>query len=283
MSKLMIWIILSVLWIYCDCARILGIVSTPSYSHQVAFRPLWKELSLKGHQVTLLTTDPINDKSLTNLTEIDLHFTYELWNKNLGALVNNNNPLKFVQLILNTFSEIIELELQHTEVQALIQDETQHFDLIMVEFLFPTMFAFSERFKCPIIAMTSLDAPNGIYDIVGNPSHPIVNPDITLPFTGKLNFFERVISVLYNFITRCYYDNLLPEQDLVVEKYFGKGYPPLEEISNKISMLFVNSDPIFHQIRPTVPTIIQIQGGNHLVSTKPLPKVNLISTDLPLF
>ncbi|KAF2878851.1 hypothetical protein ILUMI_27315 [Ignelater luminosus] len=274
MSKLMIWNILSVLWIYCDGARILGIVPTPSYSHQIAFRPLWRELSLRGHQLTVLTTDPMNDKSLTNLTEIDLHFSYELWNQRLGDLINkgHDNPLKFIELMLNTSSAVIELQLQHKDVQALIHNETQHFDLLMNEFLFPTMFAFSERFKCPTIAMTSLDAPNGVYQIVGNPTHPVVNPDVVLPFTGKLNFFERVISVLYNLVSRYYYNSLLPKEDLVVEKYFGKGYPSLEEIPKRISMLFVNSDPIFHQIRATVPTVIQIRGGKHLAASKPLPK-----------
>ena len=62
------------------CARILGVVPIPSYSHQIVYRPIWRELSLRGHQVVVMTTDPMKDPALTNLTEIDWHFAYGLYN-----------------------------------------------------------------------------------------------------------------------------------------------------------------------------------------------------------
>ncbi|KAJ8959692.1 hypothetical protein NQ318_021883 [Aromia moschata] len=58
------------------CANILGIMPTPSYSHQIVYTPLWKELSLRGHNVTVITTNPVRDPKLVNLTEIDIHFVY---------------------------------------------------------------------------------------------------------------------------------------------------------------------------------------------------------------
>lgn len=62
-------------------ARILGVFAFPSISHQIVFQPIWRELSLRGHQVTVLTPNPIHDQSLTNLTEIDLSFTYKTLKK----------------------------------------------------------------------------------------------------------------------------------------------------------------------------------------------------------
>jgi len=106
---------------YCDGARILGIVPTPSYSHQVLYWPLWKELSLKGHQLTVLTTDPMNDPSLKNLTEIDLHFTYNLWS-NVSALAAKKeyvNPLKFIDMFFTVIGDIIDKELAHPEVKKI--------------------------------------------------------------------------------------------------------------------------------------------------------------------
>ncbi|KAK5638205.1 hypothetical protein RI129_012500 [Pyrocoelia pectoralis] len=71
-----------------NAARILGISPIPMYSHQLVFRTLWRELSLKGHQVTALTSHPLRDTALTNLTEIDMIQSFK------------NLPIKFLQLNL---------------------------------------------------------------------------------------------------------------------------------------------------------------------------------------
>lgn len=52
-------------------------ISHPSISHQVIFQPIWKELSLRGHKVTVITPNPLKDPTLTNLTEIDISYMYE--------------------------------------------------------------------------------------------------------------------------------------------------------------------------------------------------------------
>lgn len=78
-----------------ESARVLSVIPIPSYSHQVVFQPLWRELSLRGHQVTTLTTHPINDPSLINLTEIDLGFSYDVWNAALKSVRSmHSNILK---------------------------------------------------------------------------------------------------------------------------------------------------------------------------------------------
>lgn len=61
----------------CESANILGVIPTPSYSHHVSFQPVWRELSVRGHNVTIITANPMNDHELTNLTEIDISNIYE--------------------------------------------------------------------------------------------------------------------------------------------------------------------------------------------------------------
>ncbi|KAJ8727685.1 hypothetical protein PYW07_001804 [Mythimna separata] len=58
-----------------DAERILAYFPTPSISHQVVFRPLTEALARRGHEVTVVTTDPAFPKGGTppNLTEIDVH------------------------------------------------------------------------------------------------------------------------------------------------------------------------------------------------------------------
>lgn len=68
----------SLLFWYCESANILGVVLHTSYSHQIPFRPIWRELAARGHNVTVLTTDPMNE-NLANLREIDLSSAYDAW------------------------------------------------------------------------------------------------------------------------------------------------------------------------------------------------------------
>lgn len=258
-------------------ARILGIVPTPSYSHQVVFQPIWRELALRGHDLTVLTTDTINDPALTNLKEIDLSFSYELWNvkHNFTHMIKTapESLLKYIDRYVEMVDDIVDNQLGHPEVKQIIQNETEHFDLLMLEYPFPSLTAFSERFKCPFIGMTSLDAHSSIYDAVGNPSHPVLNPDFSLKFGGTLSFEQRVLSVLFQTYIRVYTQVYsIPKLDLQVKKHFGDGYPSLRDIAYKVSLLFVNVDPIFHNIRPIVPAVIQIGGGTHLKPPQALPQ-----------
>lgn len=59
-------------------ARILGFFTVPSISHQQSFQSICKALALKGHEVTFITTDSLNDRSIGNLTEIDISQLYDI-------------------------------------------------------------------------------------------------------------------------------------------------------------------------------------------------------------
>ena len=40
-------------------ARILGIFPTPSLSHQLPFQAIMKALAARGHQITVISTNPL--------------------------------------------------------------------------------------------------------------------------------------------------------------------------------------------------------------------------------
>lgn len=125
----------------CECVRILAIAPMPSYSHQISYRPIWLKLLSRGHHITLLTTDPMRDPGLTNLTEIDLHFAYKLWNET--EFHNSSKSMWDLLLVRrNMFVNLIDNELASAGVRNLIQDQTKHFDLMMIEFLYPTMYRY---------------------------------------------------------------------------------------------------------------------------------------------
>lgn len=163
-------------WIACfvyiatpiETARILAIIAIPSYSHQIPYRPLWTTLSQRGHEIVVLTTDPINDPSLTNLTEINFKSHYEL----IGRL----NFVKNIETFINWLSavrtqmwslcnEITENIYKHPEVRKMYEPNSDtKFDAVIVETVkSPGLYALAYRFNAPLIGEN-----NNVYKIVIN-------------------------------------------------------------------------------------------------------------------
>lgn len=264
-------------------ARILGIVPTASISHQVVFRKIWVELSLRGHEVVVITADPIANPQLTNLTEIDLHFLYDFMELyNVSNIVNDygDNPLTMINKFITVVDNLANHQLGHPEIQNLIRSEDQHFDLIMIEALDLTFYALKHKFQCPIIGLLSLDASSEIYELMGNPTNPVTSPDFTMPFVGKLTFVERLVSVVSRLIFKFFiFSKMVSLTDKRIQENFG-DYPPVLNLFQSTDMLFLNGHPALQGVRPLTPSIINIGGGLHLQPSHPLPKVLILQENI---
>lgn len=265
-----------------ESARILAIVPTTSYSHQVFYRPLWIELANRGHEVLLVTTDPINNSSITNLKEIDLSEAYISWNASVMEMVKlNDDKVGAIKLMLNTLYDISRIELSNPELQKLYHSTDEHFDLLFVEYLLPTMNIFKYKFDVPFIGVSSLDATVYGHSCVGNPIHSVLYPNYMLGFGDKLNFFERLMAVFFdNYMYLFGYFTMIPTLDAIVRDTMGEGIPSLATIGLDVDMIFANANPLFNPIRPYTPATISIGGGFHEVPVKPLPEVIINSLSL---
>lgn len=259
---------------YTTCARILGIVPTPSYSHQVVFRPLWAELSLRGHEVVVITTDPMNNATLTNLTEINLQSAYAIWNKhdiiNIIAKNQKNNFFEMMDKVALTFTEIIDNQMDHPKVQELYNST---FDVVLAELMFPSMCAFSKFYNCPCIGIMSMEIGGFYHESVGNSAHPVLYPEVFLTFYGSLQFWERLISSLVYITTQLFSSAYMKPQNDILKKHFAEFATSANTLIDNIDMLFVNVNPILHRVRPVTPATVLIGGGTHLTELKPLPQV----------
>lgn len=260
----------------CECANILAYIPTASYSHQIPFHQLWRELSQRGHKLTVLTTDPINDASLTNLTEIDLGFTYELYAKNNFSQLWSKSMIEKGRVMGELFEEQFVQQFAYEPVQKLIHDKSAKFDLFIMEAQHAPPNVFAWRFQCPFIGVASLDSGMQFHSAAGNMIHPLVTPDRNIPVQNSedMTFFERVRSSTFYFLYRLLYLNKhYASTDKLIKKHFGPDVPPVEEIQNNISMLFVSTNPVFHDVRPLSPNTIEIGTRMHIKPPKPLPKV----------
>lgn len=280
-----------------DSANILGVFSVPSISHQKSFLKIGKELSLRGHQVTLIVTNPLKDKSLTNLTEIDINHAYDLLKKRdfTEALSSKHSVVKCLFNANHLFEMIDEVIFNTQEVKDLIQSDRQ-FDLVLVEPHDSVLFAFGPRFNAPIVgkftffktfidhncvfvislpAISSLGVLLHMHDAIGNPSHPFLTPEILIAYTGTADapFLQRLNGLWYSIWYRALFNwYFLPRKDKIVKQHFGDKLPYLGDIISQTSLLMTTANPIMDTVRPNIPIVINLELL-HIEEPKVLPKV----------
>ncbi|XP_060535190.1 UDP-glycosyltransferase UGT4-like isoform X1 [Cylas formicarius] len=248
-------------------ARILGIFMNPSYSHQSYFQPIWKELSLRGHEVTIYTPRPINDPKLVNLTEYNINLSDELHSKKFESEKSNGYTDIFHRLL-----RYADEQLSHPDVKALIENrDNRTYDLLLVEFLFPSYYALKDLYKVPMVGLASLPPVILNSDILGIEKHPALDPDIMLPFSSTSDLKQRLISWIYNFgfrmVNRLYVEYHV---NLQAKKHFGENTRDVRELGREVSLVIADTSFELHNVKPVIPSLVPV-SGLHLKPLKPLP------------
>ncbi|PZC70375.1 hypothetical protein B5X24_HaOG200300 [Helicoverpa armigera] len=258
-----------------EAGRILAVFPTPSISHQIVFRPLMHELAKRGHEVTLITTDPVFPKggAPSNLTEIDVHdISYDLWNKIFmaGTQGSKDDVVHVMDVIFKTIAAIVEAQFNDDGVQKIIKDKSKKFDLIFLEAYVRPALAYSHIYKAPVILMSSFGGVFGNYQTLGASEHPILYPVPPRQRLHNLNKWEK-IKELYNYyrVIRVF-EQLEDSENAMIKKSFGEDTPALSELNNNVDMLFINIHPVFEGIRPVPPSVVYM-GGLHQKPEKELP------------
>lgn len=82
-------------------------------------------------------------------------------------------------------------------------------------------------------------------------------------------FLERLLSFCYVLVYRLLIHHMLyPKERLFLQKYFGQDVPYLEEVQNRMSMMFVSTNPVFHYPRALMPNTISIGHRLHIEELK---------------
>ncbi|KAG5867461.1 hypothetical protein JTB14_029020 [Gonioctena quinquepunctata] len=220
-----------------------------------------------------MSPDILNDPSLTNLTEIDVNYSYKIMvDENITDAWAEENFLVQNILRIQTFVEkVTYAELNHPDMKKLIRNEQQHFDLIFVEGHYPLVYAFGYWFQAPVISISSLSPWLHCHDVMGNPTHPIY-PDMLMTADEDYGFVYRLRGFLYNIWYRALFHwYILPKEDRIARKYFGNDMPYLGDIFRNTSLLMINVNPIMGTPRANVPNVVEI-SQMHIREKKPLPK-----------
>ncbi|KAJ8708417.1 hypothetical protein PYW07_010542 [Mythimna separata] len=245
--------------------------------HQVVFRSLTEELVKRGHEITVVTTDPVfkNGEAPANLTEIDVHdISYKIWQENIikaASKGNKHDTHSLMNAMLVVSAALIDAQIQSKEVQDIINDKSKKFDLLFLEACIRPALAFSFVFKnVPVILVSSLGGAPGNYRLIGAADHPILYPSVLRQKLYNLSYWDKITELYSHYkMVKLYEKNTILENK-VLRKKFGPDIPPVEELENNVDMLFLNVHPIFEGIRPVPPSVIYM-GGLHQKPPKELP------------
>ncbi|KAJ8923417.1 hypothetical protein NQ315_001975 [Exocentrus adspersus] len=260
-----------------SCGNILVLVPAPFYSHQIAFTQIWKELSLRGHQVTLMTTVPHRDPALINLTEIDTSNAFKIVTDKYQITKTAENVLNmwnWYDIYAQINRDAAEEQLSNPKVQDLIhKSRNYHFDVVFVESYYAEFLAFGKLYNCPTVLTTSVDGHTEFHHAMGNPAHPILHADYATPFHGRLNFRERVVSTIYSLYVSLFETlYVTPGKQRIIDKYFTNMSANLRDLIKDVDMMFLDVNPVIQDARAIGPTTINIGMERNIVPKRPLTK-----------
>lgn len=259
-----------------DPKRILAVFPTPSISHQVVFRPFVLELAKRGHEVTVITTDPVfkNGQIPKNFREIDVHdISYGIWSNftsvERGTTGNHVESLKLAYILL---ADVFEAQAQSPEVQNLINNKNEKFDLLITETCVRPSLSLSYIYDVPVIDFSSFGGTIDTYLDLGGIEHPLLYPT---PMQQKIiykSLWEKIHQTYTYYAMKYMYSHLEIRENNMLKRVFGPKIPALSELKKNIHLRFLNVNPIWDVNRPIPPNFIYI-GGLHNRKEKELPKV----------
>lgn len=135
-----------------NAERILVITPTPFYSHQIVFRSLCLALNKRGHELIVVTPQPIKDSTLKNYTEIDL-LDYSQVKEQYKTTVSQLSTIKLLKLILKLSNQVSLKVFNNTKFKELYRhDSNEKFDAVILESInYPSLSAIAYRFNAPLI------------------------------------------------------------------------------------------------------------------------------------
>ncbi|XP_045519845.1 UDP-glycosyltransferase UGT5-like [Pieris brassicae] len=248
-----------------NTAKILAVFPTPSVSHQVVFRPLMQELARRGHDLTIITTDPIYSagNSPKNFTEIDVRdISYRVMKENLTYNVKLGKKSDIYDqmerfVVMNT--NLASVQLKHQRIQDLINGQ-EKFDLIFVEAWQTHAYYYSYIFKAPVILISSYGMFGNEDTAVGALTHPFLFPKLIQQRTYNLTFWEKAQELYRNLFFRRLWSSMEIDDGNIWRQILGINVPDFKEINNNIDMMFLNAHPMWISNQPLPPNVITIWG-----------------------
>ncbi|CAH0384262.1 unnamed protein product [Bemisia tabaci] len=269
-------LIISLYHLPLEGARILVSLPMPFKSQTMALSVLVKELLARGHEVTMITSIPM-EQNLANYQEILLDSKLFVLPEDYSFVdLTEMSRFRSIYDRWRIIADWTQAAFASEPLQKLISS-SERFDVIMGNFFThqQSFLALGHRFNAPLIELCPQHLPLYTASFQGNPYTYSYIPDYELSFIEHLSFVERLHNTIWGLYTQLgiiWYT--LPKHEKILKEYLHypgvETRPPLRDMIRNISLVLVGSHHSFHPPRPYAPNIIEI-GGFHLKSPAALP------------
>ncbi|XP_017092144.2 UDP-glycosyltransferase UGT4-like [Drosophila bipectinata] len=236
-------------------------------------RPLMKALTHRGHKITMITP-------LGMFEDIDgvRHIRVPMLNTHMNDMIESDKFQDFFSdkwsegsLVSTVFHNISYAVLSNNEVQMMLQDRSQHFDMVLLEAgHMDALYGLAEFYNATLMGLCSVRINWNLDYLAGNPAPSILEPISPMGFSRENSFLSRLHNWIYISEERMLeYLVIRPSQQRILKKFFGYSAQQMDELRSRISFFLINNHFSMGRVRANVPNIIEI-AGIHL-SEPPAP------------
>lgn len=260
-----------------NCFNILAVIPFPSKSHFKSFSTFFKNLALKGHNVTVLSYHP-QKNSLPNYTDIDIG--------HLDIIMSKFEQFSYMSRIktdrLAMYRLVLDLaDIGYLSCEFALQSvnhflkEDNSFNVILIEdFCSECFWPLVQKYQCPVIQLAPHRFTAWSGKQHGVPLASVYVPNVYQPQEHKMSFFGRLENSVVNlFHILHHYVWVLPTQEQIAKRYVDVDETSFNNNHFNASLVLLNSHFLVSSPRPLVPNIIEV-GGIHIEEPKRLPKIS---------
>ncbi|CAG9793374.1 unnamed protein product [Diatraea saccharalis] len=261
--------------------KVLVLFPFPSKSHSILGDGVVRHLIKAGHEVTYIT--PYVKKGLTpKLRQIDVSDNFkaiDMEQLNLKTIIMNKGVSFSIFDFFETTLNIFNMTFHNDNVQKLLRDPKEKFDVIIAEWMFNELYAtFSAVFGAPYIWVSTVQPHWMVLRLIDEASNPAYTADSHSPSVPPFSFYERVQQLFFQIVgitvqkfffdpkIEAVYDDLAP-----IIKQRGSEVPKFDELKYNASLMLGNSH-VSMGSSPALPQSYKVVGGYHIdTNVKPLP------------
>nr|XP_014272070.1 UDP-glucuronosyltransferase 1-6 isoform X1 [Halyomorpha halys] len=247
-----------------EAANILILAPMPLYSHTYAFIAIFKELAIRGHNVTFVSPYPLKDPPPNwRDVEVELHLYSAQSIKDMVAAGGYGFPLTLVDFCETLMEKVFQDKLF---MDFLEHDKTKY-DVLLLEshFCVEPLIAISHKLNIPAITFQAMGHSTWYEFLTGGEVSFHLQPNMRSPYTNRMTFFQRLDNFFINLFDLCVnYYWYIPHQQALMDKYIRyPGYekrPPLLDMLRNTSLTLMDYHFSVGYPEPLLPNAIPVGG-----------------------
>ncbi|CAH1398448.1 unnamed protein product [Nezara viridula] len=254
-----------------EAANILILAPMPLYSHTYAFVAIFKELAVRGHNVTFVSPYPLKDPP-PNWRDVEVGYVPYTANSIKTMM---DGPYSFYFALNDFCKTLMEKVFQEKLFMEFLEYDTTKYDLLLLEshFCQEPLIAISHKQKIPAVTFQAMSLTPWYSFLSGNEVSLHLQPNMRSPYTNRMSFLQRLHNFFINVLELCihYYD-YIPHQQALMDKYIRyPGYenrPSLLDMLRNTSLTLMDYHFSVGYPEPLLPNVIPVGGLSAKIGEK---------------